>query len=87
MTGDAADREMRFLCAWLPLFMGLGMIVAKAPGLMGASWAVVEAADALNFALAAAILVLAVRAGRRVFRIRREAGGQGGSAGTPHGTA
>jgi hypothetical protein len=86
-TGDAADREVRFLCTWLPLLMGLGMIVAKAPGLMGASWTVVEVADAVNFALAAAMLVLTVRAARRVFRIRREAGGQSGSAGTPHGTA
>ncbi|WP_181805246.1 hypothetical protein [Streptomyces shenzhenensis] len=68
--GDEPDPGMRYLLAWLPLLMGLGMIGAKVPGLLHAPHPVVEIVDALDFALAVTVLIFAIRAGRRFFRPR-----------------
>lgn len=68
--GKSPDQGLRFFWAWLPLLMGLGMIAAKVPGLLHAPHSVVELFDALNFVTAVAVLVFAVRSGRRFFRAR-----------------
>jgi hypothetical protein len=65
--GSNPDQSMRFFRVRLPLLMGPGMIGAKVPGLLHAPHPVVEIIDALNFALAVAVLVLALRSGRRFF--------------------
>jgi hypothetical protein len=65
--GEGPDGSVRFPWAWLiPLLMGLGMIGAKVPGLLRAPHPVVEAADALNFALSLTSLVVVFRWGRFV---------------------
>ncbi|MFD1657092.1 hypothetical protein ACFSL4_02295 [Streptomyces caeni] len=69
-NGDNPDPGMHYLWAWLPLLMGLGMIGAKAPGLLHAPHPVVEIIDALNFVLAVTVLIFTVRSGRRFFRPR-----------------
>ncbi|MER5661755.1 hypothetical protein [Streptomyces mirabilis] len=57
---------MRFYSMWFPLLMGLGMLVAKVPHMVGASFAVVMIADSLNVVLVVtAALVLVVQARRR----------------------
>lgn len=68
--GDTPDPHMRYLRAWLPLLMGLGMISAKVPGLLHAPHPVVEIVDALNFVLAVTVLIFAIRSGRRFLRPR-----------------
>jgi len=70
-TGDGPDQGLRFLWAWLPLLMGLGMIGTKVPGMLHAPHSVVEIVDALNFVLTATVLVLVLWTGRRFFRARR----------------
>ncbi|MFJ5970117.1 hypothetical protein [Streptomyces sp. NPDC093060] len=66
--GEGLDQGVRFLWAWLPFLMGLGMIGAKVPGLLHAPHPVVEIVDALNFMLAVTVLVYVLRTGRRIFR-------------------
>ncbi|MFG3290257.1 hypothetical protein ACGF3G_15820 [Streptomyces sp. NPDC048179] len=68
--GKSPDQDMRFFRAWLPLLVGLGMIIARMPGLLHAPHPVVMIMDTLNFALAVTVLVLVLRAAHRVFRAR-----------------
>ncbi|MFI7497385.1 hypothetical protein ACIBVL_02520 [Streptomyces sp. NPDC049687] len=68
--GAGADQGGRFLWAWLPLLMGVGMIVGTMPSLLLAPHAVVMAGDTLNVVLSFTVLALAVRAVRRVLRAR-----------------
>ncbi|UXY28518.1 hypothetical protein [Streptomyces sp. HUAS TT20] len=68
--GVGLDRGMRFLWAWLPLLMGLGMIGTKVPGLLHAPYSVVEVVDALNFVLAVTVSVFTLRTVRRFFLAR-----------------
>ncbi|MGY5044476.1 hypothetical protein ACWDE0_02290 [Streptomyces sp. 900105755] len=68
--GDTSDPRARYLWAWLPLLMGLGMIGAKVPGLLHAPHPVVEIVDALDFVLAVTVLIFVIRSGRRFFRPR-----------------
>jgi hypothetical protein len=49
---ERSDEGLRFLWAWLPLLVGLGMICARLPGLLRAPHLVVEVFDAINFGLA-----------------------------------
>ncbi|MFF0015933.1 hypothetical protein [Streptomyces sp. NPDC005374] len=57
---------MRFYSIWMPLLMGLGMIVSRVPHMVGAPFAITMAADTLNLVLAVTtVLVLAVQAMRR----------------------
>ncbi|WP_145969025.1 hypothetical protein [Streptomyces hyaluromycini] len=67
---EGLDQGLRFLWAWFPLLMGLGMIGTKVPGMLHAPHSVVEIIDALNFVLAATVLVFTLRTGRRYFRAR-----------------
>ncbi|MGW7529850.1 hypothetical protein [Streptomyces sp. NPDC054783] len=69
-TTERSDQDMRFLWAWLPLLMGLGMICARVPGLLGAPHLVVEVFDALNFGLAVTVLGFFLRLGCRFLRAR-----------------
>ncbi|MDH6451832.1 hypothetical protein M2156_003831 [Streptomyces sp. SAI-149] len=65
--GARPRQDMRFYSIWMPLLMGLGMIVAKVPHMAGAPFAIVMAADTLNLVLAVTTaLVLAVQGRRRV---------------------
>ncbi|MFF0159904.1 hypothetical protein ACFYRY_20575 [Streptomyces sp. NPDC005263] len=64
------DQRLRFLWAWLPLLMGLGMIGTKVPALLHAPHTVVESIDALNFMLAATVLVFTLWTVHRFFRAR-----------------
>ncbi|MFI1091902.1 hypothetical protein [Streptomyces sp. NPDC020917] len=60
----SAGQAMRHSLAWLPLLMGLGMVIAKVPHLLGASFAIVEISDSVSVVLAvtvALIFVLQVR--------------------------
>ncbi|MFE9442900.1 hypothetical protein ACFYO2_28800 [Streptomyces sp. NPDC006602] len=66
--GQGLDQGMRFLWAWFPLLMGLGMIGTKVPGMVHAPHSVVEVVDALNFTLAATVLVVVLWTARRFFR-------------------
>lgn len=64
--GASPRQGVRFYSIWLPLLMGLGMLVAKVPHMVGAPFAVVMIADSLNVVLAVmAVLVLAVQARHR----------------------
>ncbi|MBY8877385.1 hypothetical protein [Actinacidiphila acidipaludis] len=57
---------MRHSSAWPPLLMGFGMLTAKVPHLLGASFTVVDIADSASFVLAAAVgLLFLLQAGRR----------------------
>ncbi|MFF4689011.1 hypothetical protein [Streptomyces sp. NPDC001307] len=64
-------QDMRFIWAWQPLLMGLGMICAKVPGLLRTPHLVVEVFDALSFGLAVTVLGFYLRLGCRVLRARR----------------
>ncbi len=68
--GRSPDQGMRFIWAWLPLLVGLGMIGAKVPSLLLAPHPVVMIVDTLNVVLAVTVLVLALGSGRRFFRAR-----------------
>ena len=68
--GRNPDQGARFLRAWLPLLMGLGMIIARLPGLLLAPHSVIIIMDTLNGALAVTVLILVLRAGHRVSRAR-----------------
>ncbi|WSQ09868.1 hypothetical protein OG604_20040 [Streptomyces sp. NBC_01231] len=68
--GEVLDQRLRFLWAWLPLLMGLGMISTKVSGLLHAPRPVVETVDALNFMLAVVVLVFVLWTVRRFFRAR-----------------
>jgi hypothetical protein len=68
--GEDLDQRLRFLWAWLPLLMGLGMISTKLAGLSHAPHSVVETVDALNFMLAVVVLVFVLWTVRRFFRAR-----------------
>jgi hypothetical protein len=64
--GASPRQGVRFVSIWLPLLMGLGMIIAKVPHMVGAPFAVVMIADSLNGVLAVtAVLVLVVQLRRR----------------------
>lgn len=64
--GASPRQGMHFYSIWIPLLMGLGMIVAKVPHMVGAPFAVVMIADSLNVVLAVTTaLVLAVKARHR----------------------
>lgn len=64
--GASPRQGVRFYSIWLPLLMGLGMLIAKVPHMVGAPFAVVMIADSLNVVLAVtAVLVLAVQARHR----------------------
>lgn len=63
--GASRNQGMRFYWAWFPLLMGTGMVIAKLPHLLGAPFAVLMIADALNGVLVITGLVLALRAERR----------------------
>ncbi|MEU0076139.1 hypothetical protein ABZ027_42450 [Streptomyces sp. NPDC006332] len=67
---EGPDQRLRFLWAWLPLLMGLGMIGTKVPTLFHAPHTVVESLDALNFMLSVAVLVIVLWTVRRFFRSR-----------------
>jgi hypothetical protein len=67
---ERSDQDMRFLWAWLPLLMGLGMLCARVPGLLRAPHLVVEVFDALNFGLAVTVLGFFLRSGCRYLRTR-----------------
>ncbi|WEO96874.1 hypothetical protein A6P39_024170 [Streptomyces sp. FXJ1.172] len=67
---ERVDQGMRFLWAWLPLLLGLGMICARVPGLLHAPHFVVEVFDALNFGLALTVLGFVLRLGCRSLRAR-----------------
>lgn len=66
--GGSPDQGVRFISAWLPLLMGLGMIGAKVPSQLLAPHPVVMIVDTFNVVLSVTVLVLALRAGRRLFR-------------------
>jgi hypothetical protein len=68
--GTASDQSLRFVRAWLPLLLGVGMIGANLPRLLHASYTVVMIMDTLNLVLAVTTLVLVLRAGRHFFRGR-----------------
>ncbi|MFF7979352.1 hypothetical protein ACFZDK_09470 [Streptomyces sp. NPDC007901] len=68
--GKSPDQGTRFFRAWLPLLMGLGMIISEMPRLLHASYPVTMIVDTLNFALAVTVVVLVLRAAHRVFRAR-----------------
>ncbi|MDX3235273.1 hypothetical protein PV392_06180 [Streptomyces sp. ME03-5709C] len=68
--GEAPGQAPRSHGTWLPLLTGVGMIAAKAPDLLGAPWLLVEIVDAADVALAATVVFLAVRSGRRRVRTR-----------------
>ncbi|WP_328747499.1 hypothetical protein OHT57_18340 [Streptomyces sp. NBC_00285] len=64
--GTRSRQGMRFYAIWMPLLIGLGMIVAKVPHMVGAPFAIVMAADTLILVLAVTTaLVLAVQVRRR----------------------
>ncbi|GAX55853.1 hypothetical protein AQJ27_30895 [Streptomyces olivochromogenes] len=64
--GASPRQGVRFYSIWFPLLMGLGMLVAKVPHMVGAPFAVVMVADSLNVVLVVtAALVLVVQARRR----------------------
>ena len=64
--GARARQGMRFYAIWMPLLIGLGMIVAKVPHLVGAPFVIVMTADTLVLVLAVTTaLVLAVQVRRR----------------------
>ncbi|KQV95397.1 hypothetical protein ASD08_13190 [Streptomyces sp. Root369] len=64
--GARPRQGMRFYSIWMPLLMGLGMLVAKVPHMVGAPFAVVMAADTLNLVLVVTTaLVLAVQVRNR----------------------
>jgi hypothetical protein len=69
-AGGGPDQGTRFLWAWLPLLMGLGMIGANLPRLLHAPHTVVMVMDTLNVVLAVMTVVLVLRAGRDFFRGR-----------------
>ncbi|MGW2518655.1 hypothetical protein ACWC09_16890 [Streptomyces sp. NPDC001617] len=69
-NGAGFDQGMRFFWAWLPLLMGLGMIGTNVPRLLHASHSIVMIADTLNVVSAVTTLLLALRAGRHLFRTR-----------------
>ncbi|MFE2418779.1 hypothetical protein [Streptomyces hokutonensis] len=63
-------QETRFLWAWLPLLLGLGMICGNLPRLLHASHAAVMTMDTLNLVLAVTTVVLVLRAARHFFQER-----------------
>ncbi|MEU0422099.1 hypothetical protein ABZ235_00575 [Streptomyces canus] len=64
--GARPRQGMRFYSIWMPLLMGLGMIVAKVPHMVGAPFALVMAADTLNLVLVVTTaLALAVQVRHR----------------------
>ncbi|WP_225097878.1 hypothetical protein [Streptomyces sp. CoH27] len=67
---ERSDQDKRFLWAWLPLLMGLGMICARTPGLLRAPHLVIELFDALDFGLAVTVLGFVLRLGHRFLRAR-----------------
>ncbi|MFF0095689.1 hypothetical protein ACFYSF_38030 [Streptomyces canus] len=71
--GARPRQGMRSFSIWMPLLMGLGMIVAKVPHMLGAPFAVVMAADTLN-------LVLVVTTALVLFVQVRHRAGSGPSA-------
>ncbi len=60
--GASVDHGRRFLGAWFPLPLGLGMIGAKVPGLLLASHPVVLIVDTVNVVLTVTVVVLVLRA-------------------------
>jgi hypothetical protein len=64
--GARRRQGMRFYSTWMPLLMGLGMLIAKVPHMVGAPFAIVMAADTLNVVLVVTTaLVLAVQVRHR----------------------
>jgi hypothetical protein len=63
---DPKQRFRAFIGRTTPLFVGLGMLSGKVPELLGAPYPVVMVFDAVGFSLAIAMLLLLVRAARRL---------------------
>ncbi|MEW2050146.1 hypothetical protein ACIBAH_00370 [Streptomyces sp. NPDC051445] len=59
-NGARPRRGTRFVSTWLPLLLGLGLIVTKGSELVGAPFAVVMIADSLNVVLAVTAAVIMV---------------------------
>jgi hypothetical protein len=56
---------MRRSSAWPPLLMGFGMMIAKVPHLLGASFTVVDVADSVSLVLAVTVALLFLPQARR----------------------
>ncbi|WP_075017834.1 hypothetical protein [Actinacidiphila rubida] len=56
---------MRHSSAWPPLLMGFGMMIAKVPHLLGASFTVVDIADSVSLMLAVTVALLFLLNARR----------------------
>lgn len=63
--GGQLGRGARFYWAWLPLLLGVGMLLSRLPHLLGAPHDIVMTCDSLNLVLSVAVIVLALRAGGR----------------------
>ncbi|MEU3783641.1 hypothetical protein [Streptomyces sp900129855] len=63
--GTSPRQGAPFHSRWLPLLLGLGLIVGKVPKMMGAPFAVVMIADSVNGVLAfTAVVGMVVQAAR-----------------------
>ncbi|MER6563205.1 hypothetical protein ABT300_36855 [Streptomyces sp. NPDC001027] len=65
---EASRRQgMPFHSRWLPLLLGVGLIVGKVPKMVGAPFSIVMIADSVNGVLAfTAVVGMVVQAARRV---------------------
>ena len=61
--GAGLDQGRRFLGAWFPLLLGLGMIGTRVPHLLFVPHPVLMIVDTLNVVSAITVLVLVLRAG------------------------
>ncbi|MFB0617532.1 hypothetical protein [Streptomyces sp. AGS-58] len=65
--GARPRQGVPFHSRWLPLLLGLGMIVGKVPKMLGAPFAIVMIADSVNGVLAfTAVVGVVLQAARRV---------------------
>lgn len=71
-NGVRPGAAVRFPATWLPLLLGLCMVIAKAPHLLGAPHAVVRIADTVNVVLAVGLAVGAFLQAKRAFTASRE---------------
>ncbi|MFI2207639.1 hypothetical protein ACH47Z_44760 [Streptomyces sp. NPDC020192] len=68
--GKSPDQGMRVFRTWFPLLLGLGLIIARVPGLLLAPHSVIMVMDTLNGVLSVTALILVLRAVHRASRAR-----------------